>query len=242
MNKFKRLFALLLALAMVFALVACGEKDEEDEKKSKEEKFLSEVEDLMDEIIEAIEDGDQDKAEELYKELDDLEDEYDEILEELEEDDEDKAEEFAEDFEKLFEKFEEHQEEAISSDDGDKEPSKKEEDDDGKKDEVQRPVANKNNNITGTWVYNIDLSDAVAAKMVEELGMDIAPDTAMYMNLTLQFDDGNAFTLSAELDRDSFEAYFNDLLVAMIDVMYEMAEEQGSPDLSLMHRFRRSLA
>ncbi len=81
--------------------------------------------------------------------------------------------------------------------------------------------------LLGKWVCNLDLSEAMADELEMALGDDsIAPSDSIYMNLVLDFDDGE-FTLSAEIDEDSLEDYMNALMDNMITYMYDMAEEQG---------------
>lgn len=241
MKTFKKLLAMLLALAMVFAMAACelnSSDDDDDDKKSKEEKFLSELEDLLDDILDALEDGDEDKVRDLYDELEDLQEEYEEILEELEEDDEDKAEEFAEDFEKLFEKFEEKAEEIEENDDGDKKTDRPQRDEiaveptmiEPEWEETQPiiyeevPVAD----ITGEWSYELDLSETFSASLDASAGVEVAPYNALYMDVTLEFDSNGRYKMEMELDEDSAEDYYEALLLNMVDLCEASLIDSGS--------------
>ena len=103
----KKILALLLAVIMLLSLTACKSK----EQKAADE-FLKDMEKLIDEMIEAIEDEDEDALDELYEDLEKMGEDYEDILEDLEDKDEDAAEEFEEDVEKLGEKMEEAMEEA----------------------------------------------------------------------------------------------------------------------------------
>ncbi len=81
--------------------------------------------------------------------------------------------------------------------------------------------------IVGNWVCNMDLSKAMAEELEVALGDDsIAPSDSFYMNLSLDFDDGE-FTLSVEIDKNSLENYMAALVDNMVDYMYDMAEEEG---------------
>lgn len=106
----KKLLALLLALAMLFAFSACGDSNKDDDKKfdsveDQAEDFLDRFEDLVDDLEDAIEDNDEDEIKKIEKKIEKLEDEYEEILEKLEDEDEDLADEFKEDVEKLTDKL-----------------------------------------------------------------------------------------------------------------------------------------
>ena len=246
MKTFKKLLAMLLALAMVFAMAACelnSSDDDDDDKKSKEEKFLSELEDLLDEILEAIEDGDQEKEEELYEKLEDMGDEYEDILEELEEDDEEKAEDFEKDFEKLIEKFEEDVEELENeaNNGGDFEigrPQREEAVTDTRApDAWDEPAPTETYpvveemyvaDITGEWSYELDLSEAFSASLDASAGVEVAPDNALYMDVTLDFDSNGRYKMEMELDEDSAEDYYEALLLNMVDLCETSLTDSGS--------------
>lgn len=85
----KKLFAILLAVTMLFTLTAC----KSEEQKAADE-YLEKVEKLMDKITDATEDQDLEALMSLSEELTELIEEYDEIYEALEEVDEEAAEEF----------------------------------------------------------------------------------------------------------------------------------------------------
>lgn len=87
----KKLFAILLAVTMLFTLTAC----KSEEQKAADE-YLKKVEKLMDRITDATEDQDLEALMSLSEELMELAEEYDEIYEALEEVDEEAAEEFEE--------------------------------------------------------------------------------------------------------------------------------------------------
>lgn len=87
----KKLFAILLAVTMLFTLTAC----KSEEQKAADE-YLEKVEKLMDRITDATEDQDIEALMSLSEELMELAEEYDEIYEALEEVDEEAAEEFEE--------------------------------------------------------------------------------------------------------------------------------------------------
>ncbi len=107
----KKLLALLLALMMLFAFVACGDSDKDDDDKEfdsiedQAEDFLDRFEDLVDDLEDAIEDNDEDEIKKIENKIEKLEDEYEEILEELEEENEDLADEFKEDIEKIADRL-----------------------------------------------------------------------------------------------------------------------------------------
>lgn len=245
MKTFKKLLAMLLALAMVFAMAACelnSSDDDDDDKKSKEEKFLSELEDLLDEILEAIEDGDQEKEEELYEKLEDMGDEYEDILEELEEDDEEKAEDFEKDFEKLIEKFEEDVEELENeaNNGGDFEigrPQREEAVTDTRApDAWDEPAPTETYpvveemyvaDITGEWRYTIDISAGFGAGIDQGAGMEIAPYEELYVTLVYEFDSNGKYELSTMVDEDSAEDYYEALIDNMIDMMKDRMDENG---------------
>ena len=69
----KKLVALLLVVVLVLAMAGC----------SKQDKFLKEYEKLVDQLVEAVDDKDFDKAEELVEKIDDLLDENKSWMEEL---------------------------------------------------------------------------------------------------------------------------------------------------------------
>ena len=87
----KKLFAILLAVTMLFTLTAC----KSEEQKAADE-YLKKVEKLMDRITDATEDQDIEALMSLSEELMELAEEYEEIYEALEEVDEEAAEEFEE--------------------------------------------------------------------------------------------------------------------------------------------------
>lgn len=96
--------------------------------------------------------------------------------------------------------------------------------DNDKGDEKEETDAEK---LLGEWVYRIDLSDFIGEMLSEELGDDsLAPDTALYMNLSMEYDD-EEFAMTVEVDEDSVEDYMDDLIDNMVDYMYDMMEDQG---------------
>ena len=86
----KRVLALILVLVTVFTLTACKSKEQRAA-----DKFLKKMETLVDDSIEAFENKDTGRLQELQKEIDDLGDDYKEIFEALKEKDPDEAEAFA---------------------------------------------------------------------------------------------------------------------------------------------------
>ncbi len=81
--------------------------------------------------------------------------------------------------------------------------------------------------LLGKWVYRVDLSDFMGEMLSDMLDTDaIAPNTTLYMNLTLDFD-REAFEMVAEIDIDSLEEYAEDLIDNLMDYVYDMMEDQG---------------
>lgn len=83
----KKVIALLLVVGMLLCFTACGGA------KGKAEKLLKEYENKVEDYIEAIEDGDMDKAEKINKEITEITNNLADALEELVEEDPDAAEE-----------------------------------------------------------------------------------------------------------------------------------------------------
>ena len=92
------------------------------------------------------------------------------------------------------------------------------------KDEKNKTDADK---ILGNWVCSFDLREALREELAESLGDDsVAPNRSIYVNLMLTFDDG-AFTLTAEVDKNSLVSYMEAMIDNMIDYLYDMMEDQG---------------
>ena len=90
----KKLVALLLVVVLVLAMAGC----------SKQDKFLKEYEKLTDELVEAVDDKDYDKAKELLEKIDTLGEENKEWIEKLDPENE-KDKEFIEKFTELTNEY-----------------------------------------------------------------------------------------------------------------------------------------
>lgn len=99
--------------------------------------------------------------------------------------------------------------------------------DDDKDDEEEEEELTDEEMIVGEWICRFDMGEAMSEMLAEALGEEsIIPDEAVYMDLTLEFDD-EQLVLTMELDKDSLKDYMKELVDAMVDYMYEMAEEEG---------------
>lgn len=108
-------------------------------------------------------------------------------------------------------------------DDDDKKKDEDEEDDDDEDDEESDEDL-----IIGQWVYQIDVSNAIAEELESTLDDDgLTISNKLYINLIFEFTKKGAFVVSMEADEDSVEDYQEALIEATIDYIYELAEEQG---------------
>ena len=97
----KKIIAMLLAVIMLLSLTACKSA----EQKAADD-FLNDMEKLIDEIVEAVEDEDEDKLMDLEEDLAKMGEDFEDILKDLEDVDEDAAKEFEKAVEELGEEFE----------------------------------------------------------------------------------------------------------------------------------------
>ena len=80
---------------------------------------------------------------------------------------------------------------------------------------------NKEVKLESEWVFQANMSDYIAETLADELGdSSLAPNKAFYMNVTFNFEDGK-FTMSAEPDKKSSEAYMDALADNMVDYMVD---------------------
>lgn len=108
----------------------------------------------------------------------------------------------------------------------DKGSSNVEKDDKDEKDDEEEKLSDEEM-IVGEWLCRFDLGEVMNEMLAEEIDdTSLAVDSELYMNLSLEFEDDKA-TLRMELDEDSLEDYMKALCDAMVDYMFEMAEEQG---------------
>ena len=98
----KKILALLLAVMMLLTLTACKSKEQKAA-----DKYLKDLEKLMDEVIEAAEDKDVDKLMELLEEGEEMDAEFQDIYDDLADVDEDAAEDFEKEYKELCDKAEE---------------------------------------------------------------------------------------------------------------------------------------
>lgn len=81
--------------------------------------------------------------------------------------------------------------------------------------------------LVGQWALRFDLSDAMGAMFADAFGDDsFAPNTELYMYITLEFDDGEGM-MGSVLDEDSLDDYMADLGDNLVDYLYDLAEENG---------------
>ena len=85
----KKLLAILLVVVMLFSLTACKSKEQKAA-----DKFVKDLEKLLDEVITAVEDEDEDAVEDLMEELEDMGEDYEDIYDDLKDKDRDAAKEF----------------------------------------------------------------------------------------------------------------------------------------------------
>lgn len=164
MKTWKKLLALLMALAMVFAMAACG-NDSKVEKEDKEEK--------KEETTAPVESGD---------------------------------------------KAEDGKEEAKEEN---KEEDKKEEE------EVTEPEE-KEIDLEGEWLAQLDMSESINEQMAETTGGMISiDDEPIYMNVEMDIDEDGKFKLVACLDETSFKKYMTAMIDAMCEYAIQMGEAQG---------------
>lgn len=214
MTKLKKLLALLLALAMVFCLAACGGNDEDEdkddkksskkEKLSEEEQYLKDLEELIDELIEAAENGDEDKVDELNEELEELIVECEEIYNNLAEEDEDAADKFQMDvleiLEDAYDALEEYEAENLT--------------------EEER--------IAGEWLCTLDMSTIIDEMLLAELGEEsLIPNVALNMEIRFVFDQYGGVDLSMEINENSMRTYMDALAANMVEYMYDLLGEMG---------------
>ena len=92
----KKILALLLAAMMLLTLTACKSKEQKAA-----DKFIKELEDLIDDMERAADRDDDDKLEDLTEDYEKLLEDYEDIYDDLEDADEDAAEDFEKDVMRL---------------------------------------------------------------------------------------------------------------------------------------------
>lgn len=101
---------------------------------------------------------------------------------------------------------------------------------DTKKDEPAKEEDDKasdEDKLAGEWTCRLDLSETVNTVVGEMMdGEDVLPDAPIYMDMTIEFDDGEC-ALTGAIDEGSFNDYIDALVDAMIDYMYDAAEAEG---------------
>lgn len=82
--------------------------------------------------------------------------------------------------------------------------------------------------VVGTWESEIDFSDAMAASFAE-VGLDESqlPSEKIIATATITLNKDKTCSVAMEIDTKSFEAYMQSLSGAIVDMVYQMGEEQG---------------
>lgn len=96
----KKLFAILLVVIMLFSLTACKSKEQKAA-----DQFVKDLEQLLDDVLVAVEDEDEEALMDLMEELEDMGEDYEDIYDDLKDKDRDAAKEFKNEVEDLAEEI-----------------------------------------------------------------------------------------------------------------------------------------
>ncbi len=121
---------------------------------------------------------------------------------------------------------------ASEDDDDDKKSDKEttaaaEEKEEEEKEEEEEEELSDEEKIVGEWLYQLDLAEVLNEQLGAEMDESLLPNEAFYMNVIFEFKKNDKLTITMELDDDSMEDYIAALGEAMVEALYDMAEQEG---------------
>lgn len=96
--------------------------------------------------------------------------------------------------------------------------------------------------VAGTWESEIDFSDAIAAGFAET-GLDASklPSEKITATATITLNKDKTCTVAMEIDTKSFEAYMQSLSGVLVDMVNQMAKDQGVDTATLEQQLGMSV-